>query len=176
MTHSPTVLTNVCVVSWCAASFPALRYFLRTCLTLGRIEGKLSWSEGLIPWAAFVATPACPPSQGMGFHKLSDFVICLSLAFCSVPLIFFSSYYVWFQRRQSELYVKQFTLIVFTQVNSIPTILFYNLVVPLFIGSCSWLFYSRQYYFLFIDWLSINKEPPMPPWYLTKKKKNSQYE
>ena len=46
------------------------------------------------------------------------------------------------QRRQSELYWKQFSLIVFIQVNSGPTILFYNLVFLLFIGSCSSVFYD----------------------------------
>ena len=45
-----------------------------------------------------------------------------------------------FQRRQSELHCYivinyQFTLIVFTQVNSRPTMLFYSLVFLLFIGS-----------------------------------------
>ena len=40
-----------------------------------------------------------------------------------------------FQRRQSELHCNQFTLIVFTQVNSRPTMLFYSLVFLLFIGS-----------------------------------------
>ena len=39
------------------------------------------------------------------------------------------------QRRQSELYLVLFTLIVFTQVNSRPTMLFYSLVFLLFIGS-----------------------------------------
>ena len=54
-----------------------------------------------------------------------------------------------------------------TQVNSRPTISFYNLVFLLFIGSSLWVFYNLKYHFLFIDWLSIEKEPPMPPRYLT---------
>ena len=52
-----------------------------------------------------------------------------------------------FQRRQSE----QFTLIVFTQVNSRPTISFYNLVVVPFIY---WFMlmgiYNLQYDFLLL--------------------------
>ena len=41
-------------------------------------------------------------------------------------------------------YWKLFTLIVFTQVNSRPPISFYNLVVPLFIGSCPRVFNNLQ--------------------------------
>ena len=47
---------------------------------------------------------------------------------------------------------KLFTLIVFTQMNSRPTIYcFKTLLFILFTGSCPLVFYDLQYYFLFID-------------------------
>ena len=61
-----------------------------------------------------------------------------------------------FQRRQSELYVKQFTLIVFifTQVNNRPTISFYNLVVPFIYQLKSMGILQPSMLFLFIYWLT----------------------
>ena len=73
------------------------------------------------------------------------------------------------QRRQNELSCKLLTLIVFTLVN---IILFYNFVVVPFIY---WLkpmgilviILQPSILFPLIDRLSINKEPLMPPRYLT---------
>ena len=76
---------------------------------------------------------------------------------CTLFHWYFISPYLEFQRRQSELYCNQFTLIVFIQVNSRPTISLYNLAVPFYLlAQAHWYFTTSN--IISFHWLTEYKQ------------------
>ena len=115
-----------------AGEYPAKRL----CVVRPALGAYISGTRlvrGTYSLAGCSCTSYSPPSRGMGFHKLSIvfYKAFYHFVLCSINIAI-SPYYVIIPTSAKWTV---FTLIVFTQVNSRPTMLFYSLVFLLFIGS-----------------------------------------